>query len=136
MYRSDLDHAQAALDAHADGQLVAALRARFSAGGEEMRGVFAAFDEVGCCSAAGPTDVLQAAAGALRHFGKQSAERAPCNLATPQAKCGTLPPRTFDAACAALSVVLSAKEREWAARAAGAAGGATDYSAFCRTLGA
>ena len=59
---------------------------------------------------------------------------------------GALPPRAFDAGCAALGVVLSAREREWAegvaavARGGGGEGGegggegAMDYGAFCDAL--
>ncbi|GBF88223.1 flagellar associated protein [Raphidocelis subcapitata] len=49
---------------------------------------------------------------------------------------GVLPARQFEAGCAALGVVLSAREREWAERAAGArdGSGATDYRAFCDAL--
>ncbi|KAI8469618.1 MAG: flagellar associated protein [Monoraphidium minutum] len=48
---------------------------------------------------------------------------------------GVLPERKFEAGCAALGVVLSAKEREWVARAAARDDGAVvDYGAFCDAL--
>jgi len=51
----------------------------------------------------------------------------------PQDNVGVLPPRKFEAGCAALGVVLSAKEHEWVGRAAAAGDGSAgvDYRAFC-----
>lgn len=58
----------------------------------------------------------------------------------PQAKCGVLPARKFEAGCAALGVVLSPKERAWVGAAAALGGGGyseegeVDYHAFCDAL--
>jgi hypothetical protein len=162
-----IDNTQALADATCTARLVTHLRRRVRGGVDGMRAVFEGLDAVSPrVLLGGPAAAERAWGGGhasldlsanasalvtawsvcvlLSVFGGDAmplgcAHRVhpPARPPPPQDGSGALPVRQFEAGCAALGVVLSAREREWAERAAGACGGGggeLDYRAFCDAL--